>query len=83
MRRPGEERPGRRLLGTGSGHLTLAMPLHSMDEISTWTEADGERRLAQVTFTAVKVQHLEDYIVDVVCATRNPEQFGRPVTDTD
>lgn len=65
MRRPGEERPGRRLLGTGSGHLTLAMPLHSMDEISTWTEADGERRLAQVTFTAVKVQHLEDYIVDV------------------
>ncbi len=63
--KPGEERPGGRVLGSASGHMTLALPLRSMEEISTWTESEGPRILEQVTFTAVKVQHLEDYVVDV------------------
>ena len=75
VRRAGEERPGRRvtrsaeIIGRGSGHLTIAMPLHTGDEVSTYSEAvssvsdDGmKRRLEQVTFTAYKIGHLAKYV---------------------
>ena len=75
LRKPGEERPGRRVLSSATGHLTLALPLHSMDEISTWTESAAPRVLEQVTFTAVKVQHLEAYIADV-----DMDQFTDDIT---
>lgn len=65
LRQAGEQRPGRRVLGSSTGHFTLALPLHSMDEISTWTESNGKATLDQVTFTAVKTQHLEDWVADV------------------
>jgi len=65
LRRTGEERPGKRILASNHGHLALALPLRSMDEISTWTESTQSRTIDQITFTAVKVQHLEDYVTDV------------------
>jgi hypothetical protein len=65
LRRAGEERPGKRVVASSEGHLTLALPLRSLDEISTWSEADNKRRLKQVTLTGIKVQHLEDYVTDV------------------
>ncbi|MGI9307904.1 MAG: hypothetical protein ACR2P6_01500, partial [Gammaproteobacteria bacterium] len=39
LRRAGEERPGQRVVASKTGHLSLALPLHSMDEISTWSES--------------------------------------------
>ena len=65
LRRAGEERPGLRVVGSAHGHLTLALPLHSMDEVSTWSESATARKIEQVTLTAVKVQHLEDYVTDI------------------
>jgi len=65
LRRTGEERPGKRILSSNNGHLTIALPLRSMDEISTWTESTRPRIINQITFTAIKVQHLEDYVTDV------------------
>jgi len=76
LRRPGEERPGR-IIGTasktgpnvsGTGHATVALPLRSADEISTWSVApDGKssRSFLRVTLTAYKVTHLEDYVTEV------------------
>lgn len=52
----------------GSGHATVALPLHSGDEISTWSEARGanqKRLLEHVTFTAYKVVHLESYVEEI------------------
>ncbi len=65
LRSEGEERPGRRIIGSTTGHLTLALPLKSQVELSTWTESGRKRTLEQVTLTVVKVQHLEDYVTDV------------------
>ncbi len=65
LRRDGEERPGRRIIGSTTGHLSLALPLKSQVELSTWTESGRKRTLEQVTLTVVKVQHLEDYLTDV------------------
>ncbi|MGI9309459.1 MAG: hypothetical protein ACR2P6_09365, partial [Gammaproteobacteria bacterium] len=50
-----------------TGHLSLALPLHSMDEISTWSESKRirKRTIDDVSLTVVKVQHLDDYVVDV------------------
>jgi hypothetical protein len=76
LRRPDEERPGTRIVtatktgpgARGTGHASLALPLHSGDEISTWSEAVGpnkQRVFERVTFTAVKVMHLEDYVEEI------------------
>ena len=76
LRRAGEERPGTRVLTAmqtstaagGMGHATLALPLHSGDEISTWSEVVGDNRarmFEQITFTAAKVMHLEDYVEEI------------------
>jgi hypothetical protein len=65
LRRAGEERPGKRVIASATGHLSLALPLHSMDEISTWSEAERGRTLDHVALTVVKVQHLEDYVTDI------------------
>lgn len=65
LRREGEERPGRRIIGSTTGRLSLALPLKSSEEISTWTESGRKRTLEQVTLTVVKTQHLEDYVADV------------------
>lgn len=65
LRRAGEERPGQQVLNTTTGRLTLALPLRSMDEVSTWTSGAGKRALQQVAITVVKVQHLPDYVADI------------------
>ena len=39
-----------------------------------WTESARQRTLQQVTLTAVKVQHLEEYVVDV-----NMDQFSEDI----
>jgi hypothetical protein len=73
VKRAGEDRPGQKVVSAvrtgpgvrGSGHATLALPLHSGDEISTYSEiigAEKTRILRNVTFTAYKVAHLEDYV---------------------
>ncbi len=75
VRRAGEERPGTPVIqsagvrGDGNGHLTIALPLHTGDEVSTWSEAIGNaphdgtrRRVEQITFTAYKIGHLEKYV---------------------
>jgi hypothetical protein len=75
VRRAGEKRPGRMVLqsagiaGPASGHLTIALPLHTGDEVATYSEAIGaapesgtKRALERITFTAFKVGHLEKYV---------------------
>ena len=65
LRKPGEERPGKPLLGSNSGHLSLALPLGTGDEISTWsvsTMDDRRRHIDQATFTAFKIAHIEKYM---------------------
>lgn len=76
VKRAGEDRPGQKVVSAaktgpgvrGSGHTTLALPLHSGDEISTYSEAIGAeqtRALKNVTFTAYKAAHLEDYVQEI------------------
>lgn len=76
LKRADMERPGQRVVTAiksgsgprGSGHATLALPLRSGDEISTYSEAvgpDTSRNLSSVSFTAYKVVHLEDYVSEV------------------
>ena len=75
VRRAGEQRPGTSVAhsadikGDGNGHLTIALPLHTGDEVSTYSQAvsgasdDGMKRLLErVTFTAYKIGHLEKYV---------------------
>lgn len=73
LRRPGEPRPGKRLItatktnssASGSGHGTVSLPLRTGDEISTYAESIGpraRRAFESVTFTAYKVAHLSEYI---------------------
>ncbi len=73
LRRPGQPRPGKRLItatktdpsATGSGHGTVSLPLRTGDEISTYAESIGpkaRREFGSVTFTAYKVAHLDEYI---------------------
>jgi len=76
VKRAGEDRPGQKVVSAiktgpgvrGSGHATLALPLHSGDEISTYSEvigAEQTRILKHVTLTAHKAAHLEDYIQEI------------------
>ena len=76
LKRSGEDRPGEKLVTAskngpghrGSGHATLALTLHSGDEISTWSEGTGDdptRILESVTFTAYKVAHLENLVEEI------------------
>jgi hypothetical protein len=47
--------------------MTIALPLHTGDEVSTYSEAIGTSRkrvLERVTFTAYKTGHLEKYVKD-------------------
>ena len=68
------ERPGKRVISSKNGHFTLALPLHSLDEISVWSESARQRTLQQVTLTGVKVQHLEEYVADV-----NMDQYSKDI----
>lgn len=70
--RAGEERPGRSVLSVAaeageSRHMTIALPLHTADEVTTWSEApeladDRTRVLERVVLTGYKIAHLEKYI---------------------
>jgi len=71
LRRENEKRPGASIMRTGmvvsraSGHMDIALPLRTGDEISTYSEAvgsEGKRHLERVTFTAYKTGHLEKYV---------------------
>jgi len=73
VRRGDEERPGSSVLQArtagegqrGNGHMTIALPLHTGDEVSTYSEAIGvsqKRVLERVTFTGYKTGHLEKYV---------------------
>ena len=73
VRRGDEERPGTSVLQArtagegqrGNGHMTIALPLHTGDEVSTYSEAIGasqKRVLERVTFTGYKTGHLEKYV---------------------
>jgi len=75
-KRDEDERPGRKIVtaiktgpdARGSGHATVALPLHSGDEISTYSEVNGvtnTRVLRSITFTAYKVVHLKAYIEEI------------------
>ena len=86
IKRAGDDRPGEKVVSAlksgpgvrGSGHATLALPLHSGDEISTYSEVIGDdqmRILENVTFTAHKAMHLEDYIEEF-----DMETFSEDVT---
>ena len=86
LKRAGMERPGQRIVTAvksgsgprGSGHATLALPLRSADEISTYSEAigpDTARNLSSVSLTAYKVVHLEDYVAEV-----NMDEWTRELT---
>jgi hypothetical protein len=72
LREPGEQRPGHRLItatkpggsANGAGHGTIALPLHTGDELSTYAEtpdSDSRQVLQTVTFTGYKIAHLSDY----------------------
>jgi len=70
LRRENEERPGTSVMHTGtagsrgSGHMNIALPLRTGDEVSTYSERVGsskQRLLERVTFTAYKIGHLEKY----------------------
>ena len=68
----GEKRPGRSVLSAGavvgeSPHMTIAMPLHTAEDVTTWSTAaesgaDSTRVLERVVFTGYKIGHLEKYI---------------------
>jgi hypothetical protein len=73
VRRGKEDRPGTSIMQAstageglrGNGHLTIALPLHTGDEVSTYSAAIGsaqKRVLERVTFTAYKTGHLEKYV---------------------
>ncbi len=65
VRRPGEKRPGKLIVGSKTGHLSLVMPLGTGDEVSTFSESiDGksDRRIYAATFTVAKVGHIEKYM---------------------
>ncbi len=73
LRKPGEPRPGKRLItaaktnssARGSGHGTVSLPLRTGDEISTYAESIGpkaRREFESVTFTAYKIAHLDEYV---------------------
>ncbi len=75
VRRGEEDRPGTSVMQArtageglrGNGHMTIALPLHTGDEVSTYSEAIGTSRkrvLERVTFTAYKTGHLEKYVKD-------------------
>lgn len=67
VRKPGEERPGKLILSSKTGQLSLTMPLGTGDEVSTYTVALGneaERHIEQATFTAYKVGHIEKYMAE-------------------
>ena len=75
VRRGEEARPGTSVLQArtagegqrGNGHMTIALPLHTGDEVSTYSEAIGpwqRRMLENVTLTAYKTGHLEKYVKD-------------------
>ena len=76
VRRADEERPGAVIVSAvklgpgnrGNGHATLAIPLHMGDEVSTWSEGKGSgtaRHFHQVTLTAYKFAHIEDYVEEL------------------
>lgn len=83
VRRAGEERPGRSVLSAGaaageSRHMTIALPLHTADEVTTWSEAselgdDSTRVLKHVVFTGYKIGHLEKYIEELDVEAFNQE----------
>ena len=75
VRRDEEDRPGMSVIkarttgegGRGNGHITIALPLHTGDEVSTYSEPIGasqKRILERVTITAYKTGHLEKYVKD-------------------
>ena len=67
VRKPGKIRPGKLILGSKTGQLSLTMPLGTGDEVSTYTIALGdeaERRIEQATFTAYKIGHIEKYMTE-------------------
>lgn len=68
VRKPGEDRPGTLILSSKTGQLSLAMPLGTGDEVSTYTVALGdeaERRIEQATFTVYKIGHIEKYMTEL------------------
>jgi len=83
VRRAGEERPGLSVLSANaaageSRHLTIALPLHTADEVTTWSEAPGPgtssaRVLERVVFTGYKIGHLEKYIQEFDVEAFNQE----------
>jgi hypothetical protein len=90
LKRAGEERPGQKIVtaiknapgSRGSGHATLALPLRSGDEISTWSEGagpDAPRVIEYVTLTAIKVVHLENLVeeIDMEAWTRDVAMLKR------
>jgi len=75
VRRDEEDRPGMSVIkarttgegARGNGHITIALPLHTGDEVSTYSEPIGasqKRILERVTITAYKTGHLEKYVKD-------------------
>jgi len=65
VRKPGEPRPGTLIVGSRTGHLSLAMPLGTGDEVSTYSESvndKNDRRIHAATFTAYKIGHIEKYM---------------------
>ena len=73
IRRGEEDHPGTSVLQArtageglrGNGHMTIALPLRTGDEVSTYSEAIGtaqKRVLERVTFTGYKTGHLEKYV---------------------
>jgi hypothetical protein len=86
LRRAGETRPGQRIItalkpgkGPGTAQATLSLPLHTGDEISTWSEGAGDRPrlIRQVHFTAYKIAHLEKYVeaLDVDAFTKEVNEL--------
>ena len=83
VRRAGEGRPGRSVLSASaaageSRQLTIALPLHTADEVTTWSEAPGSgsgqpRLLDSVVFTGYKIGHLEKYIQEFDVEAFNQE----------
>ena len=76
LRKPGEERPGKAIITSTSGHLSLALPLGTGDEISTYSVSVNEndkRRIGQATFTAYKVAHIDKYMAEFDEAAWNAE----------
>ncbi len=79
----GEERPGRSVLSVAaaageSRHITIALPLHTADEVTTWSEApkladNRTRVLERVVLTGYKIAHLEKYIEEFDVEAFNQE----------